>query len=191
MKCIAFFAVALFTAGMGCSSSDDTCDGAGCVSSADAARADAAAPDGPMLFGLSRGMNNYNITALVIANDGCALMPPGPGTAAMPSTLPVTYNDVTTVISIGNPAGSPPVPSLGSGMVGANMATLVRENEAGDTAGCTWHQKDTGTLVLIDHDKFTLMVKEDESAFMRCTNPPPPTGGTCTSTWTWTLQKAM
>ena len=187
MKRIAFFVVAGVMAGLGCSSSDSVCSEAGCASPSDAARPDTAS-DGATLWGLSRGTNNYNITAVANVADGCDL---GVAAAVGSAPLPVTYNDVTNVISIGKTVGSPAGPSLGSGMVGANMAVLTREYAGGDVAGCTWHQKDTSTLVLFDNDKFTLMVKEDESAFVSCTNPPPPAGGTCTSTWTWTLAKAM
>jgi hypothetical protein len=140
-----------------------------------------------MLWALSRGTNNYTITKVVTtpATDGCSL-----GVSAlMNMTRPVTFDEATSTISVGAPLGTPAMPSFGSGKVGANMATLVRENTGGDST-CNWHQKDTSMLVLFANDKFTLDVTENETMFAAgCTNPPPPAGGMCTSTFQLTFEK--
>ena len=175
---------------VGCGSSDDTCGDAGCPDGS-ASAGDTAAPatDGPMLWGLSRDKNNFTVTAIANVNDGCMLNVAG----LVGKTLPVTYDATTMMVSIGDPQGSPVMPSLGSGKVDANMATLTRENDSGTAgAACTWHQKDVSMLKLVFHDKFTLDVTEDETMFAAvCTGmtPPPPTGGKCTSTWQWTFEK--
>jgi hypothetical protein len=173
-------------AAVGCGSSESTCPDGGCADAAVAGGDTAVTGDGPMLWGLSRGMNDFSITAVANVKDDCMLGVTG----LVGMSLPVSYDETTMMISIGTLQGSPPGPSLGSGKVGANMATLTRDNLSG-TAGamCTWHQKDTATLKLFDHDKFTLDVVEDEDMFMNCTSPPPPTGNKCTSTWQWTFQK--
>src|SRR5262249_55101614 len=98
--------------------------------------------DGPTLYYLSYGMNNYKITGATNVNDGCDLEV---GTTLVNMTLPVNYDGTTYKISIGEDFGSPPTPALGSGQVNNNMSTLTRENEAGKLP-CTWHQKDVSTL---------------------------------------------
>ena len=180
-------AVGMAAGAAGCGSSATTCSEAGCVSTDDGG----ATGDGPQLWGLSRGMNNYVVTAISDLHDGCMIGPQG---AVNATPLPATYDETTRVFTLGSTVGSPQMPSLGSGTVGtsvANMATLMRENDVMDPSGCTWRQKDVSNMQLFDHDKFTLAVREDQSMFTntaKC-NPPPPSSGSCTSTWTWTLQK--
>jgi hypothetical protein len=148
---------------------------------------DAGTSDASMLWGLSRGTNSYTVTAVATVSDGCML-----GVEALRGmTLPVTYDEATQLISIGNIKGSPPMPSLGSGKVSENRATLVRDNQSGDPGSCYWHQKDVGFLELVYHDKFTVDVVEDEDMFAAgCTGADaPPPGGKCTSSFRLTLQK--
>jgi hypothetical protein len=146
---------------------------------------DAGASDGPMsLWGLSRGMNQYRVTAVEQVSDGCALEP----AAVVGMSLPVTYDDTTSVISVGTPQGIPPMPSLGAGKVANNMAFLVRGNVMNEGAGCSYRRNDSGVLRLFDHDKFTLHSTEGQSMFSpACT--PVPVGGGCVSSWQWTLEK--
>jgi hypothetical protein len=196
------FLAAAGTIAAGCGDSDNSCTDAGCPDGATALRdggADVAAPiaDGPMLWGLTRSVagdggglapNQYTITGIANVKDDCAI-----GVAGLVGkTLPVIYEESTMTISIGDVQGSPPGPSLGSGKVAANMATLTRDNLSGlATAACYWHQKDVSKLTLTNHDKFTLDVTEDEDTFApgcATTTPPPPAGGKCTSTWQWTLE---
>jgi hypothetical protein len=147
-----------------------------------------ASSDGPMmLWGLSRGTNLYRITDVASVSDGCAI---DPG-ALLQLTLPVTYDEATSVISIGNPQGTPPMPALGSGKVGANMATLLRENDqtTGATLNCIYHRRNVAYFRLFYHDKFTLDATEEESLFSTgCTDVP--AGGRCQSSWRWTFEKA-
>jgi hypothetical protein len=182
IKMLALLAASVTAAG--CGSDDNTCGDAACPDGA-VTQADAGT-DGPMLWALSRGTNNYTITKVVTsaATDGCGLGPQ----ALMSMTRPVTFDEATSTISIGAQQGTPAMPSFGSGKVGANMATLMRENTGGDSM-CNWHQKDVSMLVLFANDKFTLDVTETETMFQGCTNPPPPTGGMCTSTFQLTFEK--
>lgn len=177
------FATIAAAASIGCGSSDETCGDAGCPDSA------ASTTDGPKLWGLSRGTNGFKITAVSGVTDGCMK---GVSDLATLNTVPfpVTYTEATTIVSIGDLKGTPAQPSLGSGPVAGGMATLVRDNRTGDaTAACVWSQKDTGQFTLIGDDMFTLTVTETQSMFTAgCTDVP--AGGTCTSTWTWTMAKA-
>jgi hypothetical protein len=141
-----------------------------------------AGPDALMLWGLSRGINRaYTVKAVSNVDDGCQL-----GVETLVNmTLPVSYDETTQTISIGSIMGSPPAPSLGSGRVSANVATLVRDNNV--LAGnCSFHIRDVSKLQLFFHDQFTLDVTEDESFFSAgCTDVP--AGGKCTSRWRWTM----
>jgi hypothetical protein len=145
---------------------------------------DGGLPDAPMLWGLSPGARRFRVTAVDVKVDGCKLEP----ALLQGLTLPVTYDDATWTLSIGNPQGSPVMPALGSGKVSANMATLVRDNL--DIAGaCSYHRRDLSRVILFDHDKFTLDVTEDQSMFgSACT--PVPMGGKCTSSWRWRMEIA-
>jgi len=159
-----------------CDGSSSTCGDAGCPdASTDAAKT---------LFGLSAGDNCYTITAITAGySDGCKL---GVQTLVGMS-LPMNYTAATATVMLGTEG------SLGAGVISANMGTLVRENDPTlDTTGvCGWHQLDTSLLKLTADNKFTVTVTEVESMFKAgCTADITPTGGTCTSTWTWTMQKA-
>jgi hypothetical protein len=147
-----------------------------------------AGSDGPtMLWGLSRGTNEYRITDVANVSDGCAI---DPG-ALLQLTLPVTYNESAYLISIGNLQGNPPMPALGSGRIGANMATLRRSNQqsTGAPVECTYDRTDVSYLRLFFHDKFTLDVTEEQAHFsIGCTNVP--VGERCQSSWRWTFEKA-
>jgi hypothetical protein len=143
-----------------------------------------AGTDATMLWGLSRGMNRYRVTAVSNVNDGCAIEPQ----ALLQLTLPVNYDVATMVISIGDFKGSPPMPALGSGRVASNMALLSRENQEGDGL-CSYHRKDLGYFRLFDHDRFTLDVTEELSQFTpNCQDVP--AGGHCLSSWQWSFVKA-
>jgi hypothetical protein len=186
LKCVAL-SLTLGLCGLGCGESDDQCGDAGCLDGGITTDGGATG-DGPMLWGLSRGMNNYKITGASSVNDGCKIGVAG--LADGKTTLPVTFDVTTSMISIGDKKGTPPTPSLGSGVVNNNMATLTRENDTG-TLPCTWHQKDVSTLTLTNHDKFSLSVQEDQTMFATgCPAADVPTGGKCTSTWTWTFELA-
>jgi hypothetical protein len=165
--------IAALTLAAGCGSSSPGCaDGGSC------------GDDRPRLWGLSRGMNNYQIASTVGVDDGCMARP------AMRSDvpLPVNYDETTTVVSVGAMEGTPPQPAFGSGSVAGNTATLLRENDSTDASGCTWHEKDSSKFALFDHDRFSLAVTEERSAFGAACSAP---GGSCTSTWTWSVTRAQ
>ncbi|HVZ73983.1 MAG TPA: hypothetical protein VHJ20_16500 [Polyangia bacterium] len=163
----------------GTSSSDDGGDAA--------TPADSNTNDGPTLYGLSVGDSCFDIvSAAAGSNDGCDL-----GVAdtvanmgAVGSTKLVHYDMATATLTVGT-AGS-----LGDGVVTNNMGTLLREGDTSDSqmTTCTWHQKDTSVVTLTATNQFDISVTEVESNFAAaCTAPP--TGGMCTSTWTWTMKK--
>jgi hypothetical protein len=166
----------------GCSSSSDTSDAA---TDNDAATNADTASDGPPV-GLSRGINYYKVTAVTstVATDGCELNP----NTFLNETLPANFVESTAIFSIGNPQGSPVMPSLGSGRLAGNNGTLNRENDTTDGMGCSWHQKDVSLFELTGIDVFTLDVTETQSAFNGCPTFNPP-GGTCTSLYKLTLAK--
>ena len=54
---------------------------------------------------------------------------------------------------------------------------------------CTWHQTDTSQVTLTATNAFTIQVTEVEEMFATaCSAGTAPAGGTCTSTWTWTME---
>jgi hypothetical protein len=126
------FFLASAAALVGCGSSDNTCGDAGCLDGAIVTGPDAGA-DGPTLWGLSRDMNNYTVTAVTVASDGCMLSPG----ELMGMSVPANYVAATNTLSIGKSQGTPAMPAFGSGTVGANMATLTRDNQAGDPTDVT------------------------------------------------------
>jgi len=179
----------LFTAGAavaGCGDSDNTCGDGGCPDGGGLTSDATAGGDGPMLWGLSRDMQMYNVTKVTIGNDGCGLAP----NELLGMAIPSKYDATTNMFSFGKEFGTPAQPAFGSGKVGANMATLTRDNQAGDPAKCYWHQKDVSIMNLFDHDKFTLDVTEDEDMFSAgCTGADaPPAGGSCKTTFQLTLE---
>jgi hypothetical protein len=172
---------------LGCGSSDNTCTDAGCPDGGLGGNLDSSS-DGLPLWGLSRDMNNYTVSKVTVTNDGCMSGP----NELMGMSIPAKYDATTNTFSLGKDFGTPAMPAFGSGSVGANMATLTRDNQAGDPAKCFWHQKDVSLMKLFDNDKFTLDVTETQDMFSTagCTGADaPPTGGTCTTTFQLTLAK--
>jgi hypothetical protein len=139
---------------------------------------------------LSRGLSVFTITSISDVNDGCMTGPAN----LVDTALMLDYVEATHVLSIGPMmgapamAGTPPAPALGSAPVAGNLASFSNEYDNADGAGCTWHQADVSMFALFNHDKFTLAVKEDRSAYASACMFPPP-AGTCTSSWTWTVEK--
>jgi hypothetical protein len=188
-KILGVMVAAISLAAAGCGSSDDACGDGGCADSSVTP-----GPDGPMAWGLTRGTNDFLYKGISDITDGCSFKPAEPTTDG--SMLTVTYDETTRKVTIGKPTGTPATAFFGSGVVAAatvNVATLMRENDVGTVgATCTWHEKVISIFTLIDHDKFTLTPTLTDSNFAAtCLPADKPAGGaaTCTSTWTWTLQK--
>jgi hypothetical protein len=160
----------------GCSSSSDDADGG------KKDGGDGGSSDGPVL-GLSRGTNTYQVTAVSGVTDNCEILP----NELMGMSFPATFTESTQILSVGSDKGAPPMPSFGSGVVGVT-GTLMRENDATNGAGCSWHQVDTSEFTLIGNDVFTLNVTEVESAFNGCTGDLPAMNP-CTTTFTATFSK--
>src|SRR3954469_6760863 len=175
---LAFGAAA--TASTGCSSTSNgdastdglTNDGGGDTSG-----------DSMQLFGLSTGDSCFDIVSVDpgsvdVAAGGCMI---GVDTL-VGSALLVNYVQATATVTIGKDG------SLGAGPVAKNMGTLTRDGTTSDSAmpTCTWHQTDTSNLTLTATNQFTLSVTEVENMFAAaCGAANTPTGGTCTSSWTW------
>jgi hypothetical protein len=174
-------------AAIGCGSDDNTCGDGGCPATYDGGLTGDGG--GTMLWGLSRGTNLYTVTAASAgASDGCML---AAGLASLVNMKrEVTYDETTMIIGVGDKKGTPAVPSFGTGKVSNNMATLTRDNQAGPSATCYWHQTNMGTLTLFAHDKFTVTTTETQNMFAAgCTGADaPPAGGMCTSTYTVTFE---
>jgi hypothetical protein len=179
MKRLKLLAFALAVGTLGCGGDDDSmCGDAGCATDG------GLSTDGPKQWGLSPGMNNFKVNSVSGVTDGCEV---DPGAIVNDSLL---VNYATPTISVGALMGTPPTPSLGSGPASGNKATLTGDNVVGDaTATCTNRRQVTSMLELIGDDEFTLKVTETESMFSTGCGTAVPTGGTCTSTWTWTLKK--
>ncbi|HJX65349.1 MAG TPA: hypothetical protein VJ860_15510 [Polyangia bacterium] len=160
----------------------------GCGSSNSGEALDAApstTPDaavGPTLYGLTAGANCYTVTAIAPGfNDGCAI---GVDTVVGQS-LPMTYTQATGTVALGTDG------SLGGGAIVNNQGTLNRVNDPTITGTtCTLHQTDDSALTLTADNQFTVSVTEVESSFSAGCGSLAPTAGTCTSTWTWTMEKS-
>lgn len=176
---IGFMAGMLAVAAAGCGSDDDECGDAGCP---DAGRdgGDAAVT----LYSLTPGDSCFTITAIAPgSSDGCQL-----GVAALATgtvSLPVTYTAATGTVAVGT------MGSLGMGDIRNNMGTLLRSNMPTDPSmpTCSWTQMDTTMLQMLANNRFTVAVTEVQSGFAAaCAGIP--AGGTCTSMWTWTMERS-
>jgi len=157
---------------LGCSSSSNGDDGG-----------TDAADTGPTLFALSSGDSCFDIVSTQAgADDGCDL-----GVAALVGmALPVNYDPATAILTVGT-AGS-----LGGGQIAFNMGMLMRAGTSSDSTmpTCTWHQTDNANVTVTATNEFDIAVTEVENMFATaCGTAGTPTGGTCTSTWTWHMKK--
>jgi hypothetical protein len=169
----------LVAAVVGCSSGDSNSDAA--VSDA---KGDATSDSGLTLYRLSENDNCFDITAVAPGGvDGCDI-----GFAlAVGTALPVNYtrSPTSATVTVGT------MGSIGKGDIAFNRATLTRNSTATDPemATCSWNQMDTAELTMTGDNAFTLSVTEVDSMFLpACSRIP--SGGTCTSTWTWTMKKS-
>jgi len=151
-----------------CGSNDTSCDATGC-----------SAPDagGGTLYGLSPGSYCYDITGVSGVSDGCQI---GVG-ALVGQSLPGNY-DGSSIFTLGTEG------SLGSGAISNNEGTLSRDGNSTDPGPpvCSWHQTDTTHLTMTAQNTFTVSVSETQGTFAS-TCSPIPAGGSCASSWTWTM----
>jgi hypothetical protein len=134
------------------------------------------ATTGPTIYPMSDGTWCFDITGVSAVSDGCGL----DVASLVGKALPGTYVATSGQFTLGTEG------SLGTGLINANQATLLRKGDPSDGAGCSWHQEDTSNLTMTGQNMFTVQVTETENNFSAaCT--PIPTGGTCTSTWIWTM----
>jgi hypothetical protein len=152
----------------------------GASSSADGGDSGAAGSGGSTAFGLSKGDTCFDVLSVEgTPTDDCGI-----GVAAVVgSALPVNYDDATGILKVGTEG------SLGGGAISFNVGTLTRLDSVAMDGTCTWHQMDTSMVTVTGTNEFTIAVTENESMFAAaCT--PIPTGGMCTSKWTWKMKKS-
>jgi hypothetical protein len=135
-------------------------------------------------FGLTGGDSCFTITDIAPGfSDGCGL-----GVDKIVGTsLPLNYDGTTAIVTLGTQG------SLGGGAISSNQGTLVRDNNPTiDGTTCTYHQTDTSLLQMTADNAFTVTVTETQSTFgATCAAADVPVGGTCTSTWKWTMAKSI
>jgi hypothetical protein len=179
-------------AALGCSSSSNSDDGGvgGFTGGGDGgATGTDAGQDGPALFGLSTGDSCFDVVSVQTgSSDGCNLgvADPVASDGLVGSALLVNYTMATATLTVGT-AGS-----LGAGQIAFNMGTLMRTGTTTDSQmmTCNWHQTDTSMVTLTATNEFDISVTEVENMFATACSGPP-TGGTCTSTWTWHMTKSL
>ncbi len=145
-----------------------------------------AGSDGPVAFGLAPGDNCFDVVSIQPgSNDGCMI-----GVADTTATggpvgggLLVNYNATTGILTVGT-AGS-----LGAGPIAFNTGTLTRDGNPTDSQmpTCGWHQTDTSDVTVTATNEFDITVTEVEDTFATACSFKP-TGGTCTSRWTWHMK---
>jgi hypothetical protein len=143
---------------------------------------------GATLFGISTGDSCFDIVSVAAgSHDGCKLGVADSGANGLVgASLLVHYDMATATVTVGT------MGSLGEGMVTCNMGTLLRENTPMlDTMpSCTWHQADTSNVTVTATNEFDIAVTEAQNQFdTACSAANVPTGGMCTSTWTWHMKK--
>lgn len=171
----------------GCSSSSSSDDGG----TTDADTTSDSGSDASQLFGLTPGDSCFEVLSVVgTPNDGCDL---GVGdTVAMDglvgASLLFNYdmNATPPTITIGTKG------ILGGGPISNNMATLVHNAMAtsASMSTCTWNEDVSSTVTVTAQNAITISVVRTRSMFAAapaCTASTIPTGGSCTSTWTWKM----
>jgi len=150
----------------------------------------ASTADGPKLYVLSSG--SFKVLSASMVTDGCMIgvdktLAEG---GVIGASFPLTLDNTTGDVSLGNLQGNPLVPSLGKGKIGANMGTLMMETDitAEAPSMCKLHRKVTSILTLTADQKFTLAVTRTDSMRMMC-SVPAGVGESCTSTYTWTFDR--
>ena len=173
-------ATGLAAVGCGDSGDDTGVDGGGVDGSSSDAKP---IVDGTKLWALKSG--DYTVLTASMVTDGCMIGVDKQMSAGglIGVSLPLTVDNKTGEVTIGNSLGTPPIPSLGKGNIQANMATLTGETmiSADAPSKCTFKRTVTGTLKMTADYMFTLTMTRADSNQMMCTETP------CTSTWTWTM----
>jgi hypothetical protein len=140
---------------------------------------------GPQAFALTPGDSCFEIVSVAAgANDGCMLgVAEQAPTGLVGASIPFNYDMNAVTIAVGT------MGSLGGGAILNNMATLVRDGDTTDGT-CMWHEHVDSSVTVTAENAFTISSTRTQSMFSAgCTNPPPPTGGMCTSTWTWMMKR--
>jgi hypothetical protein len=177
-KSIQIVSLILASAGalVGCSGASSSADGGDSGTAGSGGGGGA----GGTAFGLSKGDTCFDVLSVEgTPTDGCDI-----GVAAVVgSALPVNYDETTGILKVGTEG------SLGGGAISFNVGTLTRLDSVAMDGTCSWHQMDTSMVTVTATNAFTIAVTENESMFAAACSPIP-TGGTCTSTWTWKMAKS-
>lgn len=164
---------------LGCSSSSN---------SDDASTTDDAGDAGPTLFGITAGKSCFDVLTVATGfNDGCGIGVGDPvaNDGLVGAALLVNYDPSTATLTVGRDG------ALGTGQISFNVGTLSRVgNPALDgVPACTWHQTDTSNITVTATNEFDLSGTEVQNMFATaCGTANTPTGGSCTSTWTWHMK---
>ena len=185
------FGLALGLAAAGCGSDDSGCDDAGVCPDSGVTSLDGGAGDGGGAVGtISSG--KYKATGAVIADDGCKIDPMALVTmnTDMNAWLPVDVTGGT--MKVGNPKGTPEMPSLGSGAYGGASFKLTRVNHVKLAAPstCEYDSDVTSTITNDAIDSFGLGVVEKQMNRTGCLEPAG-VPASCASTWSWRMVKAQ
>jgi hypothetical protein len=163
----------------------------GCSSSSngdDASTTEDAGDAGPTLFGITPGKTCFDVVSVKTGFvDGCNL---GVGdtvanNGVVGAALLVNYDPNTATLTVGTDG------SLGTGTIAFNEGTLNRVGNPSldGVPACTWHQTDTSNITVTATNEFDLAGTEVQNMFATaCGAANTPTGGTCTSTWTWHMK---
>jgi hypothetical protein len=150
------------------------------------------APSGDALKLYTLASGSYTVTSASMVNDGCKIGVDKTVAemGVIGASFPLTLDNTTGQTTLGNLQGTPSVPSLGSGKIGANMGTLSMETDitAEAPSTCKLHRKVDSILTLTGDLQFNLAVTRTDSMRTNCPEPLP--DATCTSTYTWSFVKA-
>jgi hypothetical protein len=184
------FGLVLGLAAAGCGSDDNTCGDAACPDSAVGTPDGGATGDTAPLGMITSGL--YKATAAVITDDGCKINPMDlvDKNTMMAAWLPVEVT--TTTMSVGNPKGTPPTPSLGTGPFGGATFTLKRMNHVKLDAPsmCEYDADVTSTITNDAINSFGIGVVEKQMNRMNCMEPAG-VGASCASTFSLRMVKAQ
>ena len=163
---------------VGCSSTSGGDDAA--ASGTAGAGGGAGGGAGATPFGFTEGDTCFDVVSITNVQDDCMAQP---GTVVGMS-LPVNYVAATGTLTVGTSG------SVGAGPIAFNQGTLTRANDPTDPTmpTCMWHQTDMSNVTVTADNEFDISVTEDQSMFKPACSPIP-TGGMCTSTWTWHMKK--
>ena len=149
---------------------------------------------GVTLYRLSDAMGDVCYKVVMVdqaASDGCNLgvadTTANMGVIGSSLNVNYTYDQTSATVTVGT------MGSLGTGTILCNQATLQRDGMSSldSMPACMWHQTDTSMLQMTADYEFDISVTEMQSMASGCSPGNEPPGGSCTSTWTWHMQRDL